>query len=211
CADIAWRRMLPAIAAHPEVELAAIASRRPDRARQFSEHFGGQPTSDYGAVLDDDRIDAVYVPLPPALIGDWVERALRAGKHVLAEKPVLGAPDRIADLVELAYTRGLVLFENYMFLCHHQHEVAREWVATGMIGAPRSLTAEFSFPGKNQHDIRYDAGLGGGALNAVGVYPLRTASLHLGRELTVAGAHLDRDRATGVDLGGAALLVGPGG
>lgn len=203
--------MVPTLAAHPDTELVAVASRDPAKARRFTDRFGGEPVRGYQPLLDRADLDAVYLPLPPALIGDWAERALDAGKHVLAEKPVLATPTRLAALVERARTSGLALLENYMFLQHAQHRAVRELVAEGRIGALRSLTAEFSFPGKHSADIRHCATLGGGALNAVGVYPLRTASLHLGAELEVVGARLKPDRLTGVDLGGAALVSTPDG
>jgi NDP-hexose-3-ketoreductase len=211
CAEIAWRRMVPALDSHPDTELVAVASRDPAKARRFTDRFGAEPVHGYDSLLDRSDIDAVYLPLPPALIGEWVARALAAGKHVLAEKPMLAPVPRLAALVERARTDGLALFENYMFLQHAQHQAVRELVADGRIGPVRSLTAEFSFPGKESADIRHRAELGGGALNAVGVYPLRTASLFLGSGLEVAGARLKTDPRTGVDLGGAVLVVSQGG
>ncbi|MWA07381.1 gfo/Idh/MocA family oxidoreductase [Actinomadura sp. LD22] len=211
CADIAWRRALPALAAHPGVRLTAIASRDPAKAARFAGRFGGEPVQGYEALLGRADVDAVYVPLPVHLHAEWVGRALRSGRHVLAEKPLTASAADTEALVALAASRGLALLENFMFLCHSQHARIRDLVAQGAIGEPRTLTAEFAFPPAADDRNLYDPGLGGGALTEVGVYPLRAALLHLGTALDVLGVHLRVDEARGVDVAGAALLADPSG
>ncbi|UGQ13412.1 Gfo/Idh/MocA family oxidoreductase [Yinghuangia sp. ASG 101] len=211
CAGIAWRRMLPAIAANPDTRLAAIASRDAAKARVFTDRFGGEPVAGYGTLLERDDIDAVYVPLPALLHAEWIERSLRAGKHVLSEKPLAPTYASAAELVALAEARGLVLLESFMFLCHSQHTRVRELVGDGVIGELRSLTAEFAFPSKGFDDIRWKPDVGGGALTDIGVYPVRTALLHLGPNVDVVGATLDVDPERAVDTAGAALVVAPNG
>ncbi|MFB9835044.1 Gfo/Idh/MocA family protein [Actinoallomurus acaciae] len=211
CADIAWRRTLPALTAHPDVRLTAIAGRDPGKARRFAERFGGEPVTGYAALLERADVDAVYVPLPVRLHADWVGRALRSGRHVLAEKPLTASAEDTERLVALAASRGLALLENFMFLCHSQHARVRDLVAQGAIGELRTLVAEFAFPPMADGRNIYRPELGGGVLTEVGVYPLRTALLYLGAGLEVRGAHLQADEARGVDVAGAALLVAPGG
>ncbi|MFL4907996.1 Gfo/Idh/MocA family protein [Streptomyces sp. MMS24-I2-30] len=207
CAGIAWRRMLPAITANPDVTLTAVASRSEEKARRFTDRFGGEPVEGYERLLARPDVDAVYVPLPALLHAGWIERALLAGKHVLSEKPLATTVKQATALVELAAERGLVLLESFMFLTHSQHARVRELVASGVIGELRSLTAEFAFPAKSTDDIRYLPDVGGGALTDIGVYPVRTALLHLGSQLEVLGATLHHDPARAVDLGGSALLA----
>src|SRR5581483_72520 len=67
CADIALRRVLPALAAAPEWETVAVASRDPEKAKRTAQRFGCRPVRGYRALLDLDELDAVYVPLPAAL------------------------------------------------------------------------------------------------------------------------------------------------
>ncbi|SEB31085.1 Predicted dehydrogenase [Streptomyces misionensis] len=210
-ADIARRRMLPAFAACPLTEVAAVASRDDDRAVAQTERFGGRPVHGYAALLERDDIDAVYVPLPIALHAEWVERALLAGRHVLAEKPLTASPARTRRLLALARARGLVLMENVMFVRHPQHEAVRRLVAEGAIGAPRSFSAAFTIPELPPHDIRFSAELGGGALLDIGLYPVRAALHLLGGDLTVAGAVLHRPPDREVETSGAVLLRRPDG
>ncbi|WP_399930788.1 Gfo/Idh/MocA family protein [Streptomyces kanamyceticus] len=210
-AGIARRRMLPAFAACDVTEVAAVASRSAAKAAEQTARFGGVPVQGYAALLERDDVTAVYVPLPVALHAVWVERALLAGKHVLAEKPLTGDPARTRGLLALARARGLVLWENVMFVHHSQHAVVRRLVADGAVGAPRSLNAAFTIPALPPDDIRFDAGLGGGALLDVGLYPVRAALHLLGPGLEVAGAHLHRPAGLATETTGAVLLRGPGG
>ncbi|MEV6873079.1 Gfo/Idh/MocA family oxidoreductase [Amycolatopsis sp. NPDC051128] len=211
CASIAWRKMLPALAGDPDVAVVALASRAPAKAARFAARFGGEAVTGYDRLLARDDLDAVYIPLPAALHAEWVERALDAGLHVLAEKPLATTAKDAERLVALAAERGLTLFENFMFRCHSQHAAVSETVAAGTIGTVRSLTAEFTIPAPAPGDMRYDPEVGGGALLDIGVYPVRTALDFLGEDSDVAGATLNVDARLRVDVGGSALLAGPAG
>jgi len=211
CADIARRRMLPAMAASPDVEIAAIASRDLDRAAACARRFGGRPLRGYDALLRSADVTAVYVPLPTALHARWVEAALLAGKHVLAEKPLATDQATAQRLVVLAAERGLALMENVMFVRHGQHAVVRELLAAGAIGEPRAFHAAFTVPRRPEGDIRHRADLGGGALWDTGVYPLRAALDLLGPDQIVVGAVLSAGPRLEVETWGSALLRTPRG
>ncbi len=211
CAGIALRRMLPAMAARPGVEVAAIASRDPARAAEQARRYGCRAVPGYAELLDRDDVDAVYVPLPTGLHAEWVAAALRAGKHVLAEKPLTTDAALTRRLLDEAAARGLVLMENVMFVHHAQHAEVRRLLAAGAIGEPRSLHATFAVPALPDDDIRYRPELGGGALWDVGVYPVRAAIHLLGPHLRVAGAELTACPGRRVDTSGAALLATPSG
>ncbi|MEU5210203.1 Gfo/Idh/MocA family oxidoreductase [Streptomyces sp. NPDC020742] len=208
-ADIAWRRMLPAMTALPGTDVAVVASRRPEQAARFAERFGADTAPDYASALAHPGADAVYLPLPNALHAPWAERALEAGKHVLVEKPLATDATAVARLQQLARRRGLVLRESMMFVHHRQHAEVRRLVAEGVIGAPLSFSAAFTVPARPPGDIRLNAGLGGGALLDTAVYPVRAALMHLGSGLEVLGAALRHE--DGTDTGGSALLVSPEG
>nr|3RCB_A Chain A, Sugar 3-ketoreductase [Actinomadura kijaniata] len=207
CADIAWRRALPALEAEPLTEVTAIASRRWDRAKRFTERFGGEPVEGYPALLERDDVDAVYVPLPAVLHAEWIDRALRAGKHVLAEEPLTTDRPQAERLFAVARERGLLLMENFMFLHHPQHRQVADMLDEGVIGEIRSFAASFTIPPKPQGDIRYQADVGGGALLDIGVYPIRAAGLFLGADLEFVGAVLRHERDRDVVVGGNALLT----
>jgi NDP-hexose-3-ketoreductase len=205
CADIAWRRTLPAVASGAGLRLAAVASRHPATAERFTRRFGGVPLVGYQALLDRDEVEAVYIPLPPGLHAEWIGRALAAGKHVLAEKPLTTSGADSARALDQAAARGLVLMENVMFLHHPQHAAVERLLADGVIGDLRAFSGIFTIPRRPPGDIRHRPDLGGGARLDMAGYPVRAADRFLGPELAVAGAVL-RHEMTGVDVGGAALL-----
>ncbi len=204
CADIALRRVLPAVARLADVALTAVASRIPAKAAAVADDFGCSAVTGYGQLLERDDVDAVYIPLPIALHEEWVEAALRAGKHVLAEKPMATSRRQTEELLALARAGGLALMENVMFVHHSQHNAVRRLVEEGAIGAPRLFEASFLIPRLVDGGIRYRPELGGGALRELGIYPVRAALYHLGALEVVAAL---RTPATGeLDMGGVAML-----
>ncbi|AYN39394.1 gfo/Idh/MocA family oxidoreductase [Streptomyces dangxiongensis] len=210
-ASIAWRRVVPAMTACPDVDVVAVASRDPRRARRFADRFGCAAVTGYEALLERTDIEAVYVPLPAALHHTWAARALAAGRHVLIEKPMATTAEEARELTALAESRGLVLRENFMFLHHPRHRAVTELLRDGRIGRLRMLHASFCVPPLPPDDIRYTLGLGGGALLDTGVYPLRTAVHFLGRGLRVTGATLRTRPRDGLDLSGQVLLAADSG
>ncbi|TXS05314.1 gfo/Idh/MocA family oxidoreductase [Streptomyces sp. col6] len=210
CADIALRRTLPSLERQPLVEVTAVASRRIERAREFSERFGGAAVEGYERLLERDDVDAVYIPLPPALHAEWTLRALAAGKHVWCEKPFATDLAEAEKAVAAARERGLLLMENFMFLHHSQHARVRELVADGLIGEVQLFASEFGIPLQPAAD-----GSGGlrraSTLPEVAAYPLRAAQLFLGPGLRVAGAQVRPASAHGPSPAGSALLESPDG
>jgi dTDP-3,4-didehydro-2,6-dideoxy-alpha-D-glucose 3-reductase len=211
CASIALRKVMPAMREAGGLELKAVASRDPAKAREAARRFGCAAAGGYDDLLDRADIDAVYIPLPTGLHAYWAGRALTAGKHVLAEKPLTGDHATAFTLVEQARKAGLWLLENYMFLHHSQHGRIRDLVTDGRIGELRVFTARFGIPPRDAADIRYRPELGGGALLDVGGYPIRAASYFLGTELDVVGSVLRMDPARNIDVAGHVLLSTPSG
>lgn len=210
CADIAWRRTLPALAGIPEIELAAVASREESKARLFGDRFDAIVVHGYERLLALPDIDAIYIPLPNGQHAEWARRALTAGKHTLVEKPLTPREADTAELIHLAQAHGLKVAENYTFLYHAQHAQVRELLASCAIGELREVRGVFGIPPRDPADIRYQLEQAGGALLDVGVYPLVAAQTFLGNRLKVAGARLRTDPVSGVGVTGGALLEGPG-
>ncbi|WP_188193693.1 Gfo/Idh/MocA family protein [Nonomuraea sp. SYSU D8015] len=206
CADIVWRRALPAMGLVEDVEVVAIASRQRAKAERFAARFGGESVEGYARLLERDDVDVVYVALPTGLHHQWTLRALKVGKHVLVEKSFATSHAEAEEMLETARAHGLRVTENFAFVHHRQHEEVRRLIAEGCIGEPHVLTGEFGIPPRDPGDIRYRADLGGGALLDVGVYPLRAAQMFLDSGVSVLGSTLRMDERRGIDLGGTALL-----
>lgn len=212
CAAIAERMMIPAMQASADlVSCAGIASRDAQRAAAWAVRYGCRHYPDYASLLADPDIDAVYIPLPPALHKQWAEQALLSGKHVLCEKPLTTTALDSARLIALARERQLGLLENYMFLRHRQMGEVRRMVSNGTLGEIRLVRATFCFPPLSAGDIRYCRELGGGSLLDAGGYTLAAAAAILGPALSVVGAALTTLPGVEVDASGSVLLATPEG
>jgi xylose dehydrogenase (NAD/NADP) len=213
CAGIAEKAFIPAVSLSRHGALAGIASRDPARAGDWARRFGfarAYPT--YQALVDDPAIDAVYNPLPNDLHAEWSIRAMRAGKHVLCEKPMaLNAPE-VRAMIEAAGTHGVLLAEGFMYKFHPQIGRTLELAGRGALGDVRAVHSSFTFRFEREgSDYRWSPAQGGGALYDVGCYTISIARLVLGAEPSAVFATSRIDPATGVDMTTAALLEFPGG
>jgi predicted dehydrogenase len=137
----------------PELELAALCERDESRAAAFRERVGGVPVfSDFDEVLADDTIDAVLVATPPRTHHALAGAALRAGKHVLVEKPLARTVAEAADLIDIANDRGLVLMPGHTFLYSPPVNKVRELMHQGALGEVYFVTSSRMNLGKYQPD-----------------------------------------------------------
>src|SRR3954462_4963135 len=103
----------------PGAELAAVGSRSQDRAAAFAEELGfASAYGSYEELLADESVDAVYVASPHALHVAHVSAALRAGKHVLCEKPITLRAVDAEELFGRAGRPRLLLMEAMWAACH---------------------------------------------------------------------------------------------
>ena len=87
---IATEFVIPAMLKSNYCEIGAIASRSAKKAKEAAKRFSiSNHYASYQDLLEDKAIDAVYIPLPNHLHVEWAIKAMRAGKHVLVEKPIL--------------------------------------------------------------------------------------------------------------------------
>lgn len=170
------------------------------------ERYGGALYPSYEALLADQSIDVVYVPLPPALHYEWGKRVLEAGKHLFLEKPFTTDVEQTKSLIHIARERGLMVYENYAFIHHAQLAKIKETMSDGTLGELRLLRTSFGFPKRDEGDFRYCKTLGGGALLDCGGYPLRLAMELLGDTVQVVNSRLDQPEPYEVDLYGSATL-----
>lgn len=205
-ADIAFRRFLPALKKCAEIEYAGVASRTVEKTQRFVDAYGGTGYSSYEALLADESVDAVYVPLPPALHYEWGKKVLEAGKHLFMEKPFTTSLRETEALLALAEKKGLAVHENYMFLYHSQLAKVKKLITSGTLGDIRLYRMAFGFPKRSEGDFRYNKVLGGGSLLDCGGYPVRLALELLGESARVTQAKLSQPAGYEVDLFGSAVL-----
>lgn len=181
-----------------QAEFVAVAGRDADRAAARAAELGvARSFGSYDALLSDDAVDAVYIPLPIALHTEWTIRALRAGKHVLCEKPFATSAADAAACFDAAEAAGRVCIEGLMWRHHPQTLLAQRLIAEGAIGDVAFVRAALSVsvdPG----DIRRTGRLGGGASLDLGCYCLSAIRLFGGQPVSVSAARVV-DTAPGAD------------
>jgi predicted dehydrogenase len=181
------------------VRITAVASRDAQRARAYADARGIERAhGSYEALLADPEVEALYIPLPNALHLEWAAAALRAGKHVLCEKPLARDPEPVSEVFDLAAREGRLLMEGFMYRHHPQTHKLVELVRSGTVGQPLLIRAAFSFPIASQTDVRLDPALEGGALMDVGCYCVNAARLLAGEPVAVTAQQ--RRSEKGVDL-----------
>ena len=230
--EIAFRRFLPALQkVNDKIQFTAIGIASPEewfgdslstvspqqvheqqagelaKAQAVVQQYGGEVIVGYEHLVMSDVIDAVYIPLPPALHYAWAKKALEAGKHVFVEKPSTISLANTDTLIHLASSKGLALHENYMFVYHDQISTLEEVVASGEIGDVRLYRISFGFPLRQPNDFRYNPLLGGGALLDAGGYCMRYANYLLGGNAKVVAAQSNYIDGFHVDMYGSATMV----
>ena len=181
----AREHMGPAIHAAKGAVLAAVASRTPQSVAPFKDFAAGcRAVMGYDALIADPDIDAIYIPLPHHMHVEWTVKALNAGKHVLAEKPIAMQADDFERLIAARDATGLLAAEAYMIVHHPQWQRARQMVADGAIGRVIHITGGFSYDNSDDpQNIRNQAATGGGGMRDIGVYVLGSARYVMGADL----------------------------
>lgn len=229
--EIAFRRFMPALQkAGKNFQFTAIGIASPEewfgdiskvsdegikeqqavekaKAKKFTDQYGGNVFVGYNALISSPDIDAVYIPLPPALHFKWAKRALEEDKHVFVEKPSTTCLTDTEELIRVASEKGLALHENYMFIYHKQLEALRDVVKSGEIGDVRLYRIAFGFPRRLPSDFRYNKELGGGALLDAGGYCIKYANWLLGGDAHIVAAHANYLDEFTVDMYGSATMA----
>lgn len=210
-ARVAVYAMLAPAQDNAQVSVAAIAARDPARARAFAKAHGiARVHESYEALIGDPAIDLVYVATPPTLHADVAIAALRAGKHVLVEKPFAANAAEAKAILDAARAAGRRAFEAFHYRHHRLWGRIVEIVRSGALGPLTTIEAGFHVPiAKSADEFRWNPRLGGGALMDLGCYALQWARVVAGAEPDVASAHMRM--VDGVDAETEAVLRFPGG
>ena len=229
--EIAFRRFMPALKkAEKDIVFAGIGYASPEewfgdvtkvseetikdqqerersKAQSFIDAYGGKIYTGYQSLIESSNVDAVYIPLPPALHFQWAKLALENGKHVFVEKPSTTCLADTDSLIQIASGKELALHENYMFVFHDQLKALDDVVKSGEIGDVRLYRISFGFPLRAKNDFRYNKVLGGGALLDAGGYTMKYASYLLGDSAKVTTAQVNYIDGFEVEMYGSCTMV----
>ncbi len=167
-----------------------IAARDQSRAEAFAKQHGIDNVSNsYADVIAAEDVDVVYIPLPMNLHHEWTIKALRAGKHVLCEKPFASNAEEAVEMVAVAKQEGRVLGEAFHHRYHPMFQRIVDVIASGAIGLVQRAEGYFNIA-IAQPDIRWDYACSGGSLMDLGCYSTMWVRHSVGEEplVTAAGA-----------------------
>lgn len=199
-------QMLPAFRHAQGVELVAVASRTEERAKAFAaRHSVPSAYASIEALLADGDVDAVYVANATGAHAEASIAALKAGKHVLCEKPFAMTAEEGARVIDAAKASGKLFMEGLWTHLLPSYQRVYELAQAKSLGAPVQLTAAYGYPAPREARPRlYDKADGGVLLDLV-VYPLSLA-LRLMGPAAALNAEVRRD-ADGIDTHASLQLV----
>ena len=211
-ANIAVKKVIPAMQRGEWSEVVAIASRDIERAKGAAEQLGiSKAYGSYEELLADPDIEAIYNPLPNHLHVPWSIKAAEAGKHVLCEKPISLTVEEARTLLEARDRTGVKIGEAFMVRTHPQWLKVLELVAAGRIGKVRSVIGYFSYDNRDLKNIRNIVEYGGGGLMDIGCYLIYTSRLVFGEEPRRVCGLVENDPGTKTDILTSAMLDFPSG
>ena len=193
-------------------EVVAVGSRQPGPAEEFAKGRGIRRTfGTYEELLASPDVDAVYISVPNSLHHKWTIAALRAGKHVLCEKPFALTRTEAEDMFAQARKANRVLVEAFMYRSHPQTHAVIDAVRGGEIGELKLIRTSFCYrTSRVEGNVRFDRALAGGGLMDVGCYCINFSRMIAGEEPSQvhASAHMHE---SGVDDLLAATMKFPSG
>lgn len=171
-AKIGIKKVIPAMQKGKHTTITAMSSRNLDKAQKIAETLNiPKAYGSYEQLLDDPDIEAVYIPLPNHLHVEWTLRALKAGKHVLCEKPIAVNSEEAEYLnKKVKNFPELKVMEAFMYRFHPQWQTVKKLVTQGKIGKLKNIHSIFSYYNDDPDDIRNQKDIGGGGLLDIGCY-----------------------------------------
>jgi len=183
-AKIGREKVIPAMQKAGYCDVVGIASRNEEQAQSVAKLLNiPKAYGSYEALLNDDSIDAIYIPLPNHMHVEWSIKALNAGKHVLCEKPVGSSLADAERLLKAAQQNPqLKVMEAFMYRHHPQWQYAKKQVADGKIGELKTIQSFFSYYNVDMNNIRNRKDAAGGAMLDVGCYCVSWSRLLFDKE-----------------------------
>ncbi|HUB24518.1 MAG TPA: Gfo/Idh/MocA family oxidoreductase [Tepidisphaeraceae bacterium] len=206
------RQFAAGLRASQRGELISVASRARETGHAFAMEYRARTLwLGYENLVKDPDVDAVYVSLPNSMHHEWTIAALKAGKHVLCEKPLATNAREAEEMFDVAQRCGKVLIEAFMYRSHPLTLAVVDAVKSGAIGELKLIRTSFCFRTRSiEGNIRFNSDLAGGSLMDVGCYCINFSRLFAGSEPEKIHA-TGILHSSGVDEYAAATLTFPNG
>lgn len=180
-AGIAKGQTIPGMLKADNCNLYAIAGRKIEKANEFKDEFGFEVAyGSYEEMLNDDKVQAVYIPLPNHVHLEWIEKAARAGKNILCEKPMCMNVEETKKAFAVCKEQGVILMEAFAYQHSDAIKAIAEQIHDGAIGDVRLIEACFFTGPPKDGDFRWIKEYGGGAVYDLGCYSISLTQRILG-------------------------------
>ena len=206
-ANIAVKKVIPAMQASAWSEISAIASRDLTKAETAARQLGiPKAYGSYDDLINDPAIEAIYNPLPNNFHVAWTIKAAEAGKHVLCEKPISMTVAEALPLLQVRERTGVKIEEAFMVRTNPQWVATLDLIKEGRIGQVRSVLGYFSYNNQDPRNIRNIRDTGGGGLMDIGCYLVYFSRLIFASEPTRVVSLIEVHPETKTDILTSALL-----
>ncbi len=203
-------RVSRAIHAVAGAEAHVIASRSGEQAASWgAEHDIPESTEGYQALLENDQLDAIYIPLPPSMHHEWTIKAAEHGKHVLCEKPIAMNASQAEEMAAACRENNVQLMDSTMWVHSPRAREMKQFLGSGQLGELSRVTSAFTIMlNPIEDELRYDRQRGGGSLMDLGWYNIRATLWAFGSlpERVLGSGQYEND----VDMRFSATLWYPG-
>lgn len=214
CGSIAKFRHLPEYAANEAAEIIAVCDIVSERAEDAAKTYDAKAYTDYEELLKDEAIDVISVCLPNNLHAPVSIAALKAGKHVLCEKPMATSSEEADEMIMAAKENGkkLMIGHNQRFVA--SHEKAKEMIAKGELGKIYSFRTAFGHGGPEGWSIdgreswffnKEEAFIG--AMGDLGVHKTDLIRYILGEDVVEVGGFVETSAKEATDVDDNAVCV----
>ena len=187
--NLSINQLMPAFAKSQQSKLVGFVSGRPEKAKQLAQVYGVDPKNiytydNYDSLANNPEIDVIYVVLPNSMHPEYTIRALKAGKHVLCEKPMANTPKECEQMIAAAKAASRKLMIGYRVRYEPYNQTMIKMAQdTAEMGPTRVILADagFNIGDPTQWRLR-KAMAGGGSLMDIGIYALNAARYLSGEE-----------------------------
>ena len=168
--------------------LVAAASRSIERAKTFAKEFGAEKAfGSYDELFTCDAVDVIYIATPHTGHMEWAIKAMKAGKHVLCEKPLGINLAEVQEMISVAKENHVFLMEALWSRFNPSIRKVKELIDNGRLGKVSYLNADFAFFGldRDEGGRILNPELAGGSILDIGIYPIFLAYLLFGKPLEI--------------------------
>ncbi len=191
-AKIGVEKVLPGMMRSKDIKMLGIGSRDIKLAKKWAKKLGiPRAYGSYEELLADPEIEAIYNPLPNHLHVPLTLQAVKAGKHVLCEKPIAITAKEAEQLRDIP--KDWLVAEAFMVRHHPQFKEAKKRIKAGQIGELRAIQCFFSYHLTDPNNVRNMPDIGGGGILDIGCYPVVVSRFLFDKEPERAIALIERD------------------